>query len=106
MSENQTTRKETASERRFKRYHRANERRREAARQDSQFFRAVFSLTGVAGAVAIGLAVFGMTGGSFDPAAMENLLQPWIGPISRLEAMGILFVLLTGGLFFWRIRKR
>jgi len=105
MTDDQPTRKDSVSQRRFKRYHRANERRRQAARQDSQFFRAIFSLAGVAGVLAIGLAVFGMTGGNFDPEAMDHLLAPWIGPVSRLEALGILFVVLVGGLYFWRIRK-
>lgn len=94
------------SRQRFKRYHKATERRRAAERQDSQFFRAVFSLAGVAGALAIGLAVFGMTGGNFDPATMEGLLEPWLGSLSRLQVGGIVFVLLVGGLYFWRVRKR
>lgn len=103
-SDNQN--KDRVSERRFRRYHRSLERRRAAERQDSQFFRAVFSLAGVAGALAIGLAVFGMTGGNFDPAAMDLWLQPWIGPFSRLQAIGLLFIASVGGLYFWRIRKR
>ena len=94
------------SRQRFKRYHRAAERRRAAERQDSQFFRAVFSLAGVAGALAIGLAVFGMTGGNFDPSTMERLLEPWIGSLSRLQVGGLVFVIIIGGLYFWRIRKR
>ncbi len=106
MTDEQSHRKDSVSQRRFKRYHRANDRRRRAEQQDSQFFRAVFSLAGVAGALAIGLAVFGMTGGRFDPAAMDHMLAPWMGPLSRLEAIGILFVILVGGLYFWRIRKR
>ena len=94
------------SRQRFKRYHRAAERKRAAERQDSQFFRAVFSLTGVAGAIVIGLAIFGMTGGNFDPATMDHLLEPWIGSLSRLHVGGLAFVAMVGGLYFWRIRKR
>ncbi len=99
-------RADSVSERRFRRYHRSAERRRAAERQDSQFFRAIFSLAGVAAAFAIGLAVWGMTGGGFDVNSMDGLLQPWIGPLSKLEAIGILFVVMIGGLYFWRIRRR
>ncbi len=106
MTENKKRRSDSISERRFRRHNRAAERRRKAAQEDSRFFRAVFSLAGVTAAFAIGLAVFGLSGGSIDPASMDGLLAPWIGPLSRLDIAGLAFILLLGGLYFWRIRKR
>ena len=65
----------------------------------------MFSLAGVGGALAIGLAVFVLTGGD-SLGGLENLAEPWIGGASRLEIFGIGFILFLGALYFWRIRKR
>lgn len=92
------------TDRRFRRYHRARARRAKAAREDANFFRAVYSLAGVGAALAIGLAVFGMTGGSVS--GLEGLAQPWIGPVTKLEALGIGFIGFLAILYFWRVRKR
>ena len=97
--------KDAVSNRRFRRYHRAADRRRQAARDDSHFFRAVFSIAGIGGALAIGLAVYFLTGGS-DLGGIESLARPWIGPFTKLEAMGVGVIALLGALFLWRIRKR
>ena len=91
-------------DRRFRRYHRARARRAKAARDDANFFRAVYSLAGVGAALAIGLAVFGMTGGRVS--GLEGLAQPWIGTVTQLEALGIGFIALLAVMYFWRIRKR
>lgn len=96
---------DTASERRFKRHHRAAARRRKAAREDSHFFRAVFSIAGVGAALAIGFAVFGLTGGS-DLGGLGDLARPWIGPFSKLEVIGVGMIAGLAALFFWRVRKR
>lgn len=96
---------ESAGERRFRRSHRAAQRRRAAERADSRFFRAVFSIAGVGAALAVGLAVFAMNGGG-DVSGLTGLAEPWIGGFSRLEVFGIVFILCLGALFFWRVRKR
>ena len=106
MSEPNSNERETVNERRFRRYHKQAERRRRQAREDTRFFSAVFSLAGVAGAIAIGIAVFGMTGGGMSPGSLANLTQPWIGPLSKFEVLGLIFIALLGALYFWRIRKR
>lgn len=92
-------------DRRFRRYHRARARQAKNAREDTNFFRAVYSLAGVGAALAIGLAVFGMTGGS-SISGMEGLAQPWIGSLTKLEALGIGFIGLLAAMYFWRVRKR
>ena len=106
MSEPNSNDRETVSERRFRRYHKQAERRRRQAREDTRFFQAVFSLAGVAAAVAIGIAVFGMTGGGVDTGSLANMAEPWLGPLSKFEVFGLGFILVLGTLYFWRIRKR
>lgn len=96
---------DSASERRFRRYHRAAERRRKAERADSHFFRAVFSVAGVGAAIAIGLAFYALNGGG-DLSGFSSLAVPWIGPFSQLEILGVGFILGLGTLYFWRVRKR
>lgn len=93
------------SERRFRRYHRSRARRAKAAQEDANFFRAVYSLAGVGGALAIGLAVFGMTGGS-GVGDLGGLVDPWIGPVTKLEALGVGSIAALAAVYFWRIRKR
>ncbi len=106
MSENNPQDRETVSDRRFRRYHRQAARRRQQAKEDSRFFQAVFSLAGVGAAVAIGIAVFGMTGRGLDATALSDLTTPWLGPISKFEVLGLGFIAVLGALYFWRIRKR
>ena len=96
---------QNVSDRRFRRYHRAAERRRKAERADSVFYRAVFSIAGVGAALAIGLAVYVLNGGS-GASDIGNIASPWIGPFSKLEIFGIGFIIFLAGLFFWRVRKR
>ncbi len=103
-----TAKKDTSeklSDRRFRRYHRAAARRKQAAREDSHFFRAVFSIAGLGAALAIGLAVYFVGGGS-DLSGLEALARPWLGPMSKLEVMGVGVIAALGVLFLWRVRKR
>ena len=106
MSEIDPEKRETVSDRRFRRYHRQAARRRKQAREDTRFFQAVFSLAGVAAAIAIGIAVFGITGGGVNAGALNDLTRPWIGPMSKFEFFGLVFIVVLGGIYFWRIRKR
>lgn len=106
MVEKDTDKSPSVSDRRFRRYHRRNERVRKQEREDARFMAAVFSLAGVTAAIAIGVAVFGMNGGQMDVGTLANLTQPWLGPLSKFEVLGLGFILAVGGLYFWRIRKR
>ena len=93
------------SDRRFRRYHRAAARRRQQDREDSHFFRAVFSIAGVSAALAIGLAVY-FLGGGRDLSALGAWATPWLGPFSKLEVLGAAVIVALGGLYLWRVRKR
>ena len=103
------SRYERPSERMFRRSRRAEDRRRKQARDDSNFFKAVFSLAGVATGfvfILIYLASSAMSGGGGGLAALAPLSEPWLGPISKLELFGGLFIGLLAALYLWRIRKR
>jgi len=94
------------TQRRFRRYHAAQARRRKASAADDRFSRAVFSVAGIAAALAIGLGVLGMRGLSIDPESAARLTSPWIGPASRIEVYGIGFIVVLAVIFMWRVRRR
>lgn len=96
---------ESGSKQRLRRYHRREERRRAQERADSRFMAAVFSLAGVGAALAIGLAVWAMGGGGVS-SDLGYLSQPWIGQVSRLEVLSVVFVAGLGVLFYIRTRSR
>ncbi len=109
MSEDQlpeNPEKEDYTQRRFRRYHKAQARRRRDAAADARFSGAVFSVAGVAAAIAIALGVLGLRGASVDPDAAQRLTDPWIGPVSRMDAYGIGLIAFLGLVYLWRIRRR
>ena len=93
------------SDRRFKRYHRVAERRRANAKADDAFFKAVFSLAGVATAFVFVLIWAAMNGGG-GLAALAPLSEPWLGPFSKLELFGFTVIAVLAALYFWRIRRK
>ncbi len=109
------TRYERPSERMFRRSRRAEDRRRKAARDDANFFKAVFSLAGVATGFVFILIYLAMS--SMESSRSGNdgtglmsiigpLSDPWLGPFSKMEIFGGLFIAILAALYFWRIRKR
>ncbi len=97
---------ERPSERMFRRSRRAEERRRKQARDDAVFFRAVFSLAAVGTGFVFIMIYLAQSGGSGGLIAMAPLADPWLGPFSKLEIFGGLFIAAIAALYFWRIRKR
>lgn len=97
---------ERPSQRMFRRSRRAEERRRKQARDDANFFKAVFSLAGVATGFVFILIYLAQSGGGGGLIAMAPLAQPWLGPFSKLEIFGGLFIAVLAALYLWRIRKR
>ena len=106
MSEDNKSGRDSVAQRRFRRYHRQAARRRQQEKDDTRFFQAVFSLAGVAAAIAIGIAVMGLTGRGPNPEALAALTDPWLGPFSFLEVMGVALILALGAIYLWRIRRR
>ena len=96
---------DNVSDRRFKRYHRAAARRRAAAKADDAFFKAVFSLAGVATAFVFVLIYAAMNGGG-GLLALAPLSEPWLGPFSKLEIFGFSFIAFLAALYFWRVRQK
>ena len=94
------------SQRMFRRSRRAEERRRKQARDDANFFKAVFSLAGVATGFVFILIYLAQSGGGGGLIAMAPLAQPWLGPFSKMEIFGGLFIAVLAALYLWRIRKR
>lgn len=100
------SRYERPSERMFRRSRRAEERRRKQARDDANFFKAVFSLAGVATGFVFILIYLAQSGGGGGLIALAPLAQPWLGPFSKMEIFGGLFIAALAALYLWRIRKR
>ena len=96
---------EKVTDRRFKRYHRVRARQRANAKADDAFFKAVFSLAGVATAFVFILIWAAMNGGG-GLAALAPLSTPWLGSFSILEIIGFGVIALLAGVYFWRIRKK
>jgi len=94
------------TQRRLRRYHKAQARRRKDAADDARFSRALFSVAGIAAAIAIALGVLGMRGAVIDPDAAMRLTDPWLGPLSRIEVFGIGLIIILAAVYMWRIRKR
>lgn len=94
------------SQRRFRRYHRAQERRRQEQKGEARFTRLIISITGIVGVVAVGLAVFGARGGTMDMDRANYLTRPWIGEMTRIEGYGLGIIALLVLYFFIRRRLR
>jgi len=96
---------ETVSDRRFRRYHKAAARRRANEKSDEAFFKAVFSLAGVATAFVFILVYAAMNGGG-GLVSLAPLSEPWLGPFSKLELIGFGVIALLAGVYLWRIRRK
>lgn len=97
---------ECPSDRMFRRSRRAEMRRRQAAADDARFFRAVYSLAGVATVFVFILIYLAQSGGGQGLIGMVHLAEPWLGPFSKLEIFGFGFIAVLAGMYLWRIRKK
>ncbi len=98
--------KERPSDRMFRRSRRAEMRRRKAAKEDAVFFRVVYSLAGVATAFVFVLIFMASSGGGVSLASLTPLAQPWLGPVSKLEAFGFGTIGFLALFYLVRLRKK
>lgn len=105
LSASHRPKSERPSSRIFRRSRRANRRRQQAAKDDANFFRAVFSLAGVATAFVFILIYLASSGGG-GLIGLAALSQPSIGPFSVLEIGGFGFIAVLAIIYWMRIRKR
>jgi hypothetical protein len=96
---------DSVSDRRFRRYHKAAARRRAEAKSDDAFFKAVFSLMGVATAFVFILIYAALNGGG-GLISLAPLSEPWIGSFSKLEIIGFGVIGLLAAVYLWRIRRK
>lgn len=96
----------STSARRESRYNRVQARKAAQKQADSRFYAAMFSIMGVVAMFAILLAALSINGANVDVSAMRSWAQPWIGPITKLEAAGVMFVGLIAGMAYMRMRKK
>jgi len=94
------------SNRRQSRYNRVQERRAAQKRADSRFYAGMFSIMGVVAMFAILFAAISINGANVDVSGMESWAQPWLGPLTKLEALGLGFVGIVAGMAYMRMRKK
>jgi len=92
--------------RRATRYQKVQQRKAEQARSDNRLYGAMFALMSVLALLAILIGAIMMNGANVDTSGMEGLAQPWLGPFTLLEVMGLVFVVIIAGMTYLRMRKR
>lgn len=88
------------------RYVKAQIRRDAQKQSDARFYKGMFSLMGVIVMVALVVAALAMNGGNVDVSGMSSWTTPWLGPLTKLEAAGLLIVAVIGAIMYRRMSKR
>ena len=96
---------DAVTDRRFKRYHRVRARQQANAKADDAFFKAVFSLAGLA-TVFVFILIYAAVSGGGALAQLAPLSEPWLGPFSVLELIGFGVIAVLAGVYLWRVRKK
>jgi len=94
------------STRRQSRYNRVQERKAAQKRADSRFYAGMFSIMGVVAMFAVLLSAISINGTNVDVSGMASWAQPWLGPLTKLEAAGLGFVAIVAGMAYMRMRKK
>ena len=92
--------------RRATRYQRAQERKAAQSRADNRLYGAMFGLMSIVALLAILIGAVMVNGASIDASGMANMAAPWLGPVSQLEVIGLVFVALIAAIAYLRMRKR
>ena len=97
---------ETPRMRRASRYQKQQERKAAQRAADNKLYGAMFALMSVLALLAVMIGVLMLYGGNVDVSGMGDLAQPWLGPLTKLEVGGFVFVALIAGIVYMRMRKR
>ena len=97
---------ETPRMRRASRYQKQQERKAAQRAADNKLYGAMFALMSVLALLAVMIGALMLYGGNVDVSGMGDLAQPWLGPLTKLEVGGFIFVALIAGIVFMRMRKK
>jgi len=97
---------ETPRLRRASRYQKQQERKAAQRAADNKLYGAMFALMGVLALLAVLIGALMLYGGNVDVSGMGDLATPWLGPFTKLEIGGFVFVGLIAGVVYLRMRKR
>lgn len=92
--------------RRASRYQKQQERKAAQRAADNKLYGAMFALMSVLALLAVLIGALMLYGGNVDVSSMGDLAEPWIGPFTKLEVGGFVFVFLTATVVYLRMRKR
>jgi len=108
MSEEQALapRPSSITKRRQSRYNRVQERKAAQKRADARFYAGMFSIMGVVAMFAILISALSLNGANVDVSGMQSWAQPWLGPLTKLEASGLAFVAIVAAMAYMRMRKK
>ncbi|WP_409433855.1 hypothetical protein ACJ3XI_04935 [Litorimonas sp. RW-G-Af-16] len=94
--------------RRSSRYNRVQERRAAQKAADNRFYKVIFGLITLMVLVTLLLAAIAMngSGGGVDLSGLAGWTSPWLGPLSKMEAVGLIIVGIIAILMYRRIRQK
>ena len=94
-------------QRRLSRYQKSQLRRQAQARGDQRFYAGIFAIAGFTALLAILLGAIAINGAPIGGGAgMADWVEPWLGPFSKMELVGLGFVALIALAVYLRMRKR
>ncbi len=93
-------------QRRLSRYQKSQMRRQAQARGDQRFYAGIFAIAGFTALLAILLGAIAINGAPIGGAGMTDWVEPWLGPFSKMELVGLGFVALIALAVYLRMRKR
>ena len=97
---------ETPRMRRASRYQKQQERKAAQRAADNKLYGAMFALMSILALFAVLIGALMLYGGNVDVSGMGDLAEPWLGPLTRLEVGGFVFVALIAAILYLRMRKR
>jgi len=97
---------DTPRQRRVSRYQKQQERKAAQRAADNKLYGAMFALMSILALFAVLIGALMLYGGNVDVSGMGDLAEPWLGPFTKLELGGIVFVGLIAAIVYLRMRKK